>query len=193
MMNYNIFFTADMHFGHENMISFVDYNGQKIRPFNTCQECDELMIENWNSMVKPQDKIYVLGDICFNKNLGDKIMPRLNGKKCLIRGNHDNFKLSWYALWFYDVRGCHNLENYLLTHIPVHLDSKARFKMNVHGHLHRNIVYKNENGIKVPDVWYRNVCMDYNNYKPIPFEQIQHEFSVYKQQGKIIIPKKGEI
>ena len=192
-MNYNIFFTADMHFGHENMISFVDYNGQKIRPFNTCQECDELMIENWNSMVKPQDKIYVLGDICFNKNLGDKIMPRLNGKKCLIRGNHDNFKLSWYALWFYDVRGCHNLENYLLTHIPVHLDSKARFKMNIHGHLHRNIVYKNENEIKVPDVWYRNVCMDYNNYKPVSFEQIQHEFSVYKQQGKIIIPKKGEL
>lgn len=192
-MNYNIFFTADMHFGHENMISFVDYNGQKVRPFNTCKECDELMIENWNSMVRPQDKIYVLGDVCFNKNLGDKIMPRLNGKKCLIRGNHDNFKLSWYALWFYDVRGCHNLENYLLTHIPIHLDSKARFKMNVHGHLHRNIVYKNENGIKVPDAWYRNVCMDYNNYKPIPFEQIQHEFSVYKQQGKIIIPKKGEL
>lgn len=192
-MNYNIFFTADMHFGHENMISFVNYNGQKIRPFNTCQECDELMIENWNSVVRPQDKIYVLGDICFNKNLGDKIMPRLNGKKCLIRGNHDNFKLSWYALWFYDVRGCHNLENYLLTHIPVHLDSKARFKMNIHGHLHRNIVYKNENEIKVPDVWYRNVCMDYNNYKPVSFEQIQHEFSVYKQQGKIIIPKKGEL
>lgn len=192
-MNYNIFFTADMHFGHENMISFVDYNGQKIRPFNTCQECDELMIENWNSMVRPQDKIYVLGDVCFNKNLGDKIMPRLNGKKCLIRGNHDNFKLSWYSLWFYDVRGCHNLENYLLTHIPVHLDSKARFKMNIHGHLHRNIVYKNENEIKVPDVWYRNVCMDYNNYKPVSFEQIQHEFSVYKQQGKIIIPKKGEL
>ena len=192
-MNYNIFFTADMHFGHENMISFVDYNGQKIRPFNTCQECDELMIENWNSVVRPQDKIYVLGDVCFNKNLGDKIMPRLNGKKCLIRGNHDNFKLSWYALWFYDVRGCHNLENYLLTHIPVHLDSKARFKMNIHGHLHRNIVYKNENEIKVPDVWYRNVCMDYNNYKPVSFEQIQHEFSVYKQQGKIIIPKKGEL
>ena len=192
-MNYNIFFTADMHFGHENMISFVDYNGQKIRPFNTCQECDELMIENWNSMVRSQDKIYVLGDVCFNKNLGDKIMPRLNGKKCLIRGNHDNFKLSWYALWFYDVRGCHNLENYLLTHIPIHLDSKARFKMNIHGHLHRNIVYKNENEIKIPDVWYRNVCMDYNNYKPVPFEQIQHEFSVYKQQGKIIIPKKGEL
>ena len=192
-MNYNIFFTADMHFGHENMISFVDYNGQKIRPFSTCQECDELMIENWNSMVRPQDKIYVLGDVCFNKNLGDKIMPRLNGKKCLIRGNHDNFKLSWYSLWFYDVRGCHNLENYLLTHIPVHLDSKARFKMNIHGHLHRNIVYKNENEIKVPDVWYRNVCMDYNNYKPVSFEQIQHEFSVYKQQGKIIIPKKGEL
>ena len=190
-MSYNIFFTSDTHFAHVRMCEFIDYDGNKVRPFDDWKEADELMIQNWNEIVKPNDKIYHLGDLSFNRNEADKIMPRLNGKKCLIRGNHDNFPLSWYSLWFYDVRGCYNLENYFMTHVPIHPDSKARFKMNLHGHLHRGIVYQhNKHGeiTKVPDVWYRNVCMDANDYKPIPFEQIQHEFSVYKQQGKIIIP-----
>ena len=193
MVNYNIFFTSDTHFGHHNMCKFIDYEGNRVRPFDSCEECDELMIQNWNKVVRPQDKVYMLGDLVMDRNYGDKIMPRLNGKKCLIRGNHDLFKLSWYALWFYDVRGCYNLDSFLLTHIPVHCDSKARFKMNLHGHLHRGLVYKhNKNNIitKIPDPWYRNVCMDANNYQLIPYEQIQHEFSVYKQRGEIVIPKK---
>ena len=188
-MSYSIFFTSDTHFAHENMCKFLDYDGERVRPFNSYKECDELMIQNWNEVVKPQDKVYFLGDLTFNKNEADKIMPRLNGKKCLIRGNHDMFKLKWYSLWFYDVRGCYNLENYFLSHVPIHPDSKARFKMNIHGHLHRGLVYKhNKKGemTKIPDVWYRNVCMDANGYKLIPFEQIQHEFSVYKQRGEII-------
>ena len=80
-----------------------------------------------------------------------------------------------------------------MTDVPIHEDSKARFKMNIHGHLHRGLVYKhNKHGqiTKIPDPWYRNVCMDANDYKPIPYEQIQHEFSVYKQRGEIIIPPK---
>ena len=66
--------------------------------------------------------------------------------------------------------------------------------MNIHGHLHKGLVYKhNKKGeiTKIPDVWYRNVCMDANEYKLVPFEQIQHEFSVYKQRGEIIIPSKN--
>ena len=193
MKNYNIFLTSDTHFSHANMCKFLNYDGTRVRPFDDWKECDELMIQNWNSLVKPTDKVYFLGDLAFNKNEADKIMPRLNGRKCLIRGNHDLYKLNWYALWFYDVRGCYNLENYLLTHVPVHPDSKARFKMNVHGHLHRGYVYKyNKHGelTKIKDPWYRNVCMDANNYTPIPFEEIQHEFSVFKQRGEIILPPK---
>ena len=67
--------------------------------------------------------------------------------------------------------------------------------MNIHGHLHTRLVYlpnKDETLSREPDPWYRNVCMDANNYKPVPFEQIQHEFSVYKQQGKIVIPERDK-
>ena len=192
-MNYNIFFTSDTHFSHANMCTFFDYDGQRVRPFDNWKEVDELMIQNWNKLVSPNDKVYHLGDLAFNKQEADKIISRLNGKKCLIRGNHDNFNLSWYAKYFYDVRGCYNLDNFILTHIPIHVDSKARFKMNIHGHLHRGKVCQhNKHGeiTKIPDVWYRNVCMDANEYTPIPFEVITHEFNVFKQQGKIIIPKK---
>ena len=195
-LGYNIFFTSDTHFSHDNMCTFVGYDGKRIRPFNNSKECDERMIQNWNSIVRPQDKVYFLGDLAFNRNEADKIMPRLNGKKCLIRGNHDNFKLNWYSLWFYDIRGCHNLDSYLLTHIPVHPDSKSRFKRNIHGHLHREIVYKsNKKGeiTKIPDNWYRNVCMDANNYFPVPFEEIQKETESLITKGEIIIPKKDKI
>ena len=188
-MNYSIFFTSDTHFGHANMCKFLDYSGNRVRPFDSCEECDELMVQNWNEMVKPIDKIYFLGDLAMKRVEADKIMPRLNGKKCLIKGNHDIFKPDWYLKWFYDIRGAYNFESFLMTHVPVHPDSKARFKMNLHGHIHTGCVL-NPDG--TPDVWYRNVCMDANNYKPIPFEQIQHEFSVYKQQGKIILPPKLE-
>lgn len=186
-MSYNIFFTSDTHFGHANMCKFKNYDGSRVRPFDTFEECDEVMIQNWNEMIRPQDKIYFLGDLTFNKNYADKIMPRLNGRKCMIRGNHDLYKLNWYSLWFYDIRGCHNFENFLMTHIPVHPESKGRFKMNIHGHLHGNYVTFPDGS---NDPWYRNVCMDANDYKPVPYEQIQHEFSVYKQQGKIILPPK---
>ena len=190
-MSYNIFFISDMHFGHANMCKFLNHDGTRVRPFDDWQECDELMVQNWNEIIKPSDKVYCLGDVSMHKNIADQIMPRLNGKKCLIRGNHDTFVLKWYALWFYDVRGCYNFESYLMTHVPIHPDSKARFKMNIHGHLHSGYVFKrNEDGTIVKDPWYRNVCVDANNYKPIPYEQIQHEFSVYKQRGEIIVPPK---
>lgn len=191
-MPYNVFVTSDTHFSHVNMCKFLDYDGSRIRPYEP-DECDELMIQNWNSVVKPTDKVYHLGDVSFNKNKADKIMPRLNGKKCLIRGNHDLFKLNWYALWFYDIRGCYNFESFIMTHIPVHSDSKARFKMNIHGHLHKGFVFKhNKHGeiTKIKDPWYRNVCVDANNYTPVPFEEIQHEFGVYKQRGDILLPPK---
>lgn len=192
MRNYNIFFTSDTHFSHANAINFLNYDGSRMRPFDTWKEADEKMIENWNKVVKPTDKVYFLGDLAFNKNEADKIMPRLNGKKCLIKGNHDLFKPQWYLLWFYDIRAAHNFENFLMTHVPVHPDSKARFKMNIHGHTHCNKIFlPNKHGqlTKIEDPWYRNVCMDSNNYTPVAYEDIQHEYSVLVQKGLLETPK----
>lgn len=171
-----IFLISDTHFTHDNMYNFLDEDGSKVRPMVNSYEGDAIMIENWNKIVSPNDKVYHLGDLGFNRNRLDVIMPMLNGTKILIKGNHDIFKPNWYLRWFKDIRGCHNLDNYLLTHVPVHPGSKARFKRNLHGHTHQNkvmLINKDNLLTKVPDDWYYNCCVELNNYSPIPFDLVR--------------------
>ena len=196
----NIFFISDTHFGHENMLHFTNYNGERMRPFDSIEELDELMIENWNKMVKPSDKIYHLGDVVYHCGNRDQIMSRLNGDKVLIKGNHDRDQLGWYMKYFRDIRStCHIDGNYLLSHFPIHPDSKGRFVRGLHGHIHAQTVMKvypvldMEGYAKLerePDPWYRNCCVEVNNYSPIPFEVIKEETEKLIEDGVIIIPSK---
>ena len=86
----NIFLTSDLHFGHRNIIRIG-----KGRPFDSIQEHDEALIENWNSVVKPGDLVYVLGDLSIETTIDEirKPLSRLNGAKHLILGNHDRKKI----------------------------------------------------------------------------------------------------
>lgn len=201
-MSKNIFFISDTHFGHANMLQFTNYDGTRMRPFNSIEELDELMIENWNEMVKPTDKIYHLGDVVYRCKNRDQIMQRLNGEKVLIKGNHDRDQLGWYMKYFKDIRGTFHIDgNYLLGHFPIHPDSKGRFVRQLHGHIHAQKVMKRECYIvnfrhddlvtnMVPDPWYRNCCVEVNNWSPIPFEVIKEETDKLIEDGIIIIPKK---
>ncbi len=51
------FFTSDTHFGHKNIITFCS------RPFETIDEMNDNLIKNWNDMVKPTDRVFVVGDV----------------------------------------------------------------------------------------------------------------------------------
>ena len=88
----NKFVISDTHFGHTNSWEkFKLPDGSPLRPFTSNEEMDETMIERWNAKVKPEDTVYHLGDVVINrKHL--HLCNRLNGKKRLIRGNHDIFK-----------------------------------------------------------------------------------------------------
>jgi calcineurin-like phosphoesterase family protein len=93
----------------------------------------------------------------------------MNGGKVLIKGNHDTLKMSQYEQYFKDIRGSHQLAGILMTHIPVHPESLARWGFNVHGHLHS---YKVMLG-KVEDKRYLNVSMEQINYTPISLEDVR--------------------
>ena len=196
-MTKNIFFISDTHFGHANMLTFTNYDGTRMRPFNSVEELDELMIQNWNAMVKPGDKVYHLGDVFYKSSNPEQIMSRLNGDKILVKGNHDRREAQWYLKYFRDIRGTFHIEgNYLLSHFPIHPDSKGRFVRNLHGHIHNQLVmktvwYPTGNGVE-PDPWYRNCCVEVNNYSPIPFELIKEETEKLIEDGIIVIPKKEE-
>lgn len=158
-------FISDTHFGHENIIKFTDDKGDRIRPFNSVEEMDEKMVENWNRVVRPQDRIYHLGDVAINRRCL-AILSRLNGKKVLIKGNHDIFKLKDYTEFFEDIRAYKVFPKYgvICSHIPVHPNQlEARFKLNIHGHMHQNVI---------KDSRYVNICVEHTDYTPVSLEMI---------------------
>lgn len=163
------FLISDTHFGHANMLNFKDSSGFNLRVFDDVDHMNETMVYNWNKTVSQEDKVYHLGDVGFKSFSALKsIMDRLNGKKILIKGNHDNLKLSQYAQMFSDVRAYHVLDGMVLSHIPIHPDSLNRWKANIHGHLHNNVL---------EDIRYFNVSVERINYTPIDFEKIRSMFN----------------
>lgn len=80
----NIFFTADLHLNHHNIIKYCG------RPFKDVLEMNETLISNWNNVVPTDGTVYVLGDVAFGpKEQFAGLISRLNGNKILIIGNHD--------------------------------------------------------------------------------------------------------
>jgi len=88
----NIFVISDPHFGHANIITF--YQGkEKMRDFATVEEMNEHLVTSINAVVRPQDQLYILGDVCLKKK-DLPILGRLNGELKLVRGNHDTCELT---------------------------------------------------------------------------------------------------
>jgi len=168
----NVFLISDTHFGHQGVCEFLTNEGTKLRPWATAAEMDEVMVERWNSVVKDGDKVYHLGDVAMSKR-GMEIMWKLNGRKCLIKGNHDREKLKEYMKWFYDIRASHLLDKLVLSHIPLHPNQFERFGGNVHGHLHSNLVLDSEGK---PDKRYMSLCVEQIDYTPVEFSVVQKYF-----------------
>lgn len=160
----NIFLVSDTHFSHEGVCKFLRNDGSKLRPWNTAAEMDEELVKRWNSVVKPNDKVYHLGDVVIKKP-ALAIMDRLNGSKRLIRGNHDIFSTKYYLRYFKEVYGVRVLEDMILSHIPLHPESVTkRYKTNVHGHLHANDL-----GSPV----HLCVCVEQTDFTPISIEEVR--------------------
>jgi calcineurin-like phosphoesterase family protein len=167
-----VFLVSDTHFGHAGVCRFLRGDGTKLRPWNSPEEMDEVMVKMWNETVRPNDKVYHLGDVVINRK-ALSILHRLNGDKILIRGNHDIFKLEDYTRHFRDIRGYHVMNGMILSHIPVHEESLGRFGTNIHGHLHANRVMKvDEYGTSWIDPRYHCVCVEQTDFRPILFEDV---------------------
>lgn len=77
------FFTSDPHFYHKNVIRLCD------RPFQDLDHMHKCIIDRWNAIIEPTDTVWVLGDFVWSKAHLGEIVKRLNGKKKLVAGNHD--------------------------------------------------------------------------------------------------------
>jgi calcineurin-like phosphoesterase family protein len=168
----NIWFTSDLHFGHHGMCKFLNYDGSKIRPWDSIEEMDEVLVERFNERVKPEDKCYILGDIALNLR-AIPMLERLNCKNLrLIKGNHDTFKLEKYLPYFTDIRAYHVIDKMLLGHIPVHPDCLGRWGFQIHGHLHNEVVLLPDG---TPDNRYMNISVERTDFYPISLDNIIEE------------------
>lgn len=153
------------------MMKFTRADGSPLRVFKDATHMNEYMVMQHNRVVQPNDKVYFLGDLAMSKKFLP-ILHRMKGEKILIRGNHDMETADKYMIYFKDVRGSHQLDGMLLTHIPVHTESLSRWKVNVHGHLHSNRVMTACGGKF--DERYQSVCMEQlDDYTPISLEELK--------------------
>lgn len=170
----NVFFISDSHFGHRNLAEkFTQKDGSPARDFDTVEEMDEYMIKQWNSVVRPEDIIYNLGDFVMNKSRLN-IAERLNGRKKLIMGNHDNHDSLEYLEYFETIDGVKDFKKhgFVCTHIPVHpCQLEHRWLANVHGHSHHHLI-KLENGHI--DNRYINLCGEHWDYTPVELSEIKN-------------------
>lgn len=84
------YYIADQHFYHKNLLKRIDK-----RPFDTIEEMNQHMIDQWNSKVKDNDEVYILGDFSVgNGEQTSQILRELRGIKYLIVGNYDKMYLN---------------------------------------------------------------------------------------------------
>jgi calcineurin-like phosphoesterase family protein len=179
---------ADFHFYHETILEY----SKDIRKFANIEEHNAQLIQNWNSVVKPNDKMIVVGDFfvgeCTEEQI-DEVMKQLNGEIELIEGNHDSkFKKKILSKYVKNITAtkvlrenkCHTI----IQHIPVHPQQvEHRFKANIHGHTHSHIITKKEyfidssfgyvNSREVPDPRYINVSLEQINLTPTHMDIIR--------------------
>jgi calcineurin-like phosphoesterase family protein len=155
----NIYIISDLHLGHVRLA--------EKRGFASIEEHDAVIITNWNSVVDKKDTVWVLGDVVFGGSSNLTILNTLKGYKKLVMGNHDRYPSTEYLKYFSNLYGAVKLDNYILTHIPVHTSQKERYLGNIHGHLHDTRIDLKHCKPDLPDTWYTNVSCEALNYTPV--------------------------
>ena len=130
-----IYFIADTHFYHENIIKYCN------RPLKNSKQMNEYIVNKWNSVVTKDDIVYHLGDVGLGSTDELKeLVGRLNGTKILIRGNHDYKRgiNGWKKVGFSEVyKKKLVLGNLILTHEPIEVEENY---INVFGHIHNKLL-----------------------------------------------------
>lgn len=164
-----VFLIGDTHFFHQNIIKFAE--SRHFRPFDTIEEHNEEIRRRWNSVVRPNDIVKVMGDFCFGGWGNISIAATLNGIKHLIMGNHDHYDVLEFRKYFEKVVAYMPYKETLLSHMPVHESELQRWKVNIHGHKHHNII---------DDERYINVSAEQINLTPISWEQLVEKHPILR-------------
>lgn len=180
-----VYFTSDLHLGHANIIKHCG------RPFNSVEEMDKVLIQNWNSRVSQKDTVYIVGDMFFYDS--SPIVPilfTLNGKKHLIIGNHDKqwMKKVDLSQHFESVTPMLELRDngrkFTLCHYPMMTwNNIGHGAFLIYGHIHNSTDDVYWSLLKSMDNAF-NAGVDINNFSPVPFEELVENNRIFKKSIK---------
>ena len=177
-----IYYTADLHLGHVNVIRHCD------RPFVSVEEMDEVLIRNWNSRVHKNDTVYIVGNLFFrNRCPCESYLDELKGRKHLVIGNHDSSwmkKTNWPG-YFESVNGLITMKDngrlVTMCHYPMMTwpDSRHDSYM-VFGHIHNStaagfwpLIRANPRML--------NAGVDINGFVPVTLEEMIQSNERFKE------------
>lgn len=156
---------SDLHLDHENIIEYCD------RPFDSVEEMNQALINNWNSVVEKTDTVFYVGDFSwYDVENVISFYERLNGEMVVVRGNHDSFSAD--EVPFSVVDTCtmsHNGVQFYLQHHPMTVPDDVPWWL-IHGHTHNNeltahpLINADTNRI--------NVSCELLNYTPISLDSV---------------------
>lgn len=187
-----VWLTSDTHFWHNNIIKYCN------RPFETVEEMNQALIDNWNSVVGPDDHVYHLGDFCFGnvEKWNTVLAPGvLNGHIHLILGNHDPDRIFREGTMFerfdsIDFQKILIIEGWtvILNHFPFlsfsnNLDHKV---LQLFGHIHSGPEGRGNvlpEGYKVQWNQY-DVGVDNNGYIPVSWAQVKERMRLEEYMKK---------
>lgn len=156
------YFIADTHFGDSAILRYEN------RPFENVSHMDNELISRWNSVVSDEDCVYVLGDFGAD-GYETEVISALNGKKYLIKGNHDVNSNDYYRKAGFEEVYDHPiiLDNFwILSHDAVYVNINMPYA-NLFGHVHNSPIVK--------DYSDQHFCVSVEriDYTPVCFERVK--------------------
>ena len=176
-----IWFTSDLHFGHANILKFCN------RPWETTDEMNADLIKNWNSVVKPDDLVFDLGDFAFASSARWKeLLSQLNGHHYLILGNHDEVRWPGDKIMELFEGVSHQMilkidgRTVYLNHYPYLCFGGAwrepeNAVYQLFGHVHSGPSCEGADADRLVNLfpYQYDVGVDNNNYTPVSWQQVQ--------------------
>ena len=135
------FYISDWHYGHKNCLAFDN------RPFTTIEQMNTALVGRWNSVVKPVDSVYVLGDMFWcNADTAIPILNSLAGEIFLVKGNHDRCHIKRFVDQFVKVSEYMEIEDkdrkVVLCHYPIPCFKNHFYGWyHLYGHVHNSFEY----------------------------------------------------
>lgn len=162
-------FTADLHFGHANIIKFCN------RPFKNVEDMNYKLLRNINDVVKYDDVLIHVGDFTssYDKVNAQKILDRINCKVILVKGNHDKGSL-------FKIEDLTFIIGQKFVHV-IHIPELAQHEYNIVGHVHTLWKTKIEKDEQGRNKYLINVGCDAWNYKPVSIKAINKQFESMKR------------